>query len=222
MPRRLPWLIGILAAWRLRFVLKKATKIQRSEALMEAILVVATLLLEYRQGETVRSPKSLKPSEISMRSQVCSVSTCMSPRWHMAFLASYGAAHLKHSLQSLELDSARRKLNGLLGLVIESVTRAVVAVWTMNVCGYLDSDHEVSWDCSLVVWHKSTNKFLPQELTRTEKSVIIFSAQVCCRLQSRMEPLDQNAVASIGSRNSMRFRSGEGYKTFSCSCKLVF
>lgn len=44
------------------------------------------------------------------------------------FLASYGAAHLKHSLQSLELDSARRKLNGLLGLVIESVTRAVVAV----------------------------------------------------------------------------------------------
>lgn len=86
MPRRLPWLIGILAAWRLRFVLKKATKIQRSEALMEAILVVATLLLEYRQGETVRSPKSLKPSEISMRSQVCSVSTCMSPRWRMAFL----------------------------------------------------------------------------------------------------------------------------------------
>jgi len=103
MPRRLPWLIGILA-------------------LMEAILVVATLLLEYRQGV------------LSLYLHVSSVA--------YGFLASYGAAHLKHSLQSLELDSARRKLNGFVAdfnlewnLLTKMQLRALVVAWfAINCC----------------------------------------------------------------------------------------
>jgi len=123
MPRRLPWLIGILA-------------------LMEAILVVATILLQYRQGV------------LSLYLHVSSVA--------YGFLASYGAAHLKHSLQSLELDSARRKLNGFVAdfnlewnLLTKMQLRALVVAWfAINCCFGLSiyqymkqvEDGEISFD----------------------------------------------------------------------------